>query len=197
MKLSGTISGLVTKHLAKKALSPIVYNLRGAAAPAPLADAEPVNEFDRMVLILEGSKLHSQPPVTAVLNQQGSGFDRSSTPWQRPGVPSADGSFSFANVPAGRYRLTAWHKIAGYHRPSGDQRLAVRCTKREPRAAVRPVGGGRRLYHPAGISRRHLRISRTLSRSRRRAVPPGRAGWLLPAGARDSTRLSTGQCNWS
>ena len=30
--------------------------------------------------------------------------------------PSADGSFSFSNVPPGRYRLTAWHKIAGYHK---------------------------------------------------------------------------------
>lgn len=30
--------------------------------------------------------------------------------------PSADGSFRFSNVPAGHYRLTAWHKIAGLHR---------------------------------------------------------------------------------
>jgi hypothetical protein len=30
--------------------------------------------------------------------------------------PGADGSFSFSNVPAGRYRLTVWHKIAGYRK---------------------------------------------------------------------------------
>ena len=29
--------------------------------------------------------------------------------------PAADGSFSFPDVPAGRYRLTAWHKVAGFH----------------------------------------------------------------------------------
>jgi hypothetical protein len=37
-----------------------------------------------------------------------------SSPWFQ--MPSADGSFSFSKVPAGRYRLTAWHKIAGLHK---------------------------------------------------------------------------------
>ena len=36
------------------------------------------------------------------------------SPWFEK--PSADGSFSFSNVPPGRYRLTAWHKIAGLHK---------------------------------------------------------------------------------
>ena len=36
------------------------------------------------------------------------------SPWFQK--PSPDGSFSFSNVPAGRYRLTAWHKIAGLHK---------------------------------------------------------------------------------
>jgi plastocyanin len=186
---------LVTRRLSKKALSPIVYNLRGATAPATAREPEPVNEFDRMVVILESGKdagkdvgkeqgtLASKPPVTEVLNQQGARFEPdmlvvpvgstvefpNSDPifhnvfslsktrafdlgyypkgqsravvFNNPGVvqvychihanmyaaivvtaspwfqrPSADGSFSFANVPAGRYRLTAWHKIAGLHK---------------------------------------------------------------------------------
>jgi hypothetical protein len=174
---------LVTKRLSKKALSPIVYNLRGTAAPVTPRDTEPVNEFDRMVMILEGGNLPPKPPVTEMLNQQGARFqpDLIAVPvgstvefpnsdpifhnvfslskaqpfdlgyypqgqsrtvkFNTPGVvqvychihsnmyaailvtaspwfqrPSADGSFSFSNVPAGHYRLTAWHKIAGLHK---------------------------------------------------------------------------------
>ena len=36
------------------------------------------------------------------------------SPWYAK--PAADGSFSFSNIPSGRYRLTIWHKIAGYRR---------------------------------------------------------------------------------
>lgn len=174
---------LITKRLSKKALSPIVYNLRGTTAPITTHETEPVNEFDRMVVILEGGHLPSQPPVTEVLNQHGSrfdpdlivvpigssvqfpnldpifhnvfslskaqGFDLGYYPegqsrtvkFNNPGVvqvychihanmyaaivvtaspwfqkPSPDGSFSFSNVPAGRYRLTAWHKVAGLYK---------------------------------------------------------------------------------
>jgi plastocyanin len=178
---------LITKRLSKKALSPIVYNLRGTAAPAAPRDPEPVDEFDRMVLILEpekdGPKLAPKPPVTEMLNQQGARFEPdlivvpvgstvefpNSDPifhnvfslskaqpfdlgyypkgqsrtvkFANPGVvqvychihanmyaaivvtaspwfqkPAADGAFSFSDVPAGRYRLTAWHKIAGLHK---------------------------------------------------------------------------------
>jgi len=173
----------VTKRLSKKAMSPIVYNLRGTAAPIAVPDTEPVNEFDRMVVILEGGNLPPKPPVTEGLNQHGSRFEPDlvvvptgstvqfpnldpifhnvfslskaqpfdlgyypqgqsrSVKFNNPGVvqvychihsnmyaaivvtaspwfqkPSADGSFSFSNVPAGRYRLTAWHKIAGLHK---------------------------------------------------------------------------------
>jgi plastocyanin len=183
--VAGDINGhaFVTKRLTKKVLSPIVYNLRGTAAPAARAETEPVNEFDRMVVILDGGKQPPRPPVTAVLNQQGSRFDPelmvvptgstiqfpnldpifhnvfslskarkfdlgyypegqsrsvkfndagvvqvychihanmyaaivvTDSPWYVK--PEADGSFSFSNVPAGRYRLTVWHKIAGYRR---------------------------------------------------------------------------------
>lgn len=34
--------------------------------------------------------------------------------------PAADGSFSFANVPAGHYRLLAWHKVAGMYQVDVD-----------------------------------------------------------------------------
>jgi plastocyanin len=182
---AGDVTGhaFVTKRLTKKTLSPIVYNLRGTAAPLAPAESGAVNEFDRMVVILEGAEARPQAPVAAMLNQQGSRFDPelivvpvgstvqfpNSDPifhnvfslskarkfdlgyypqgqsrtvkFNSPGVvqvychihanmyaaivvtgspwfakPSADGSFAFSNVPAGRYRLTAWHKIAGYHK---------------------------------------------------------------------------------
>jgi plastocyanin len=186
---AGDVHGvaLVTKRLSKKALSPIVYNLRGTATPVLARDAEPVNEFDRMVVILEaekdGPRLSPKPPVTETLDQKGARFDpdlvivpvgstvefpnsdpifhnvfslskaqpfdlgyypqgqRRTVKFNNPGVvqvychihanmyaaivvtaspwfqkPSPDGSFSFSDVPAGRYRLTAWHKIAGPHK---------------------------------------------------------------------------------
>ena len=78
---AGDIRGtaLVTKRLSKKALSPIVYNLRGTAAPVSARETEPVNEFDRMVVILEaekdGPKLTPKAPVTEILNQQGARFE--------------------------------------------------------------------------------------------------------------------------
>jgi hypothetical protein len=183
--VAGDISGhaFVTKRLTKKILSPIVYNLRGTASPAAPIDMAPVNEFDRMVVIIEGGKLPPRPPITVVLNQQGARFDPemvvvptgstvqfpnldpifhnvfslsrtrkfdlgyypegqsrsvkfndagvvqvychihanmyaaivvTDSPWYAK--PAVDGSFSFSNVPSGRYRLTIWHKIAGYRK---------------------------------------------------------------------------------
>ena len=55
---AGDVHGhaLITKRLSKKALSPIIYNLRGTATPVAPPEAEPVNEFDRMVVILEAGK---------------------------------------------------------------------------------------------------------------------------------------------
>lgn len=75
--LAGDIAGhaLITKRLTKKSLPPIVYNLRGTTAPAVPLDVQPVNEFNRMVVILEGAKSQPQQAVTAVLNQSGSRFD--------------------------------------------------------------------------------------------------------------------------
>jgi len=34
--------------------------------------------------------------------------------------PAADGSFSWEDVPAGHYHLTAWHKIAGLYKTEID-----------------------------------------------------------------------------
>jgi len=186
--LAGEVIGhaVITKRLSKKALSPVVYNLRGTAPPAAPA-SEPVNEFDRMVVILDGGPLPSKPPVTAVLDQRNGRFDPeivivpvgsaidfpnfdpifhnvfslsktqpfdlgfypkgqsrtvkfnhagivqvychihanmyaaiivTASPWY--GKPSADGSFSWNDVPAGHYRLTAWHKIAGLYKTDVD-----------------------------------------------------------------------------
>jgi len=203
--LAGDVHGhaVITKRLSKKALSPIVYNLRGTATPSAPADTEPLNEFDRMVVILEektgGAKLPPKPPVTEILNQEGARFqpDLIAVPvgstvefpnsdpifhnvfslskaqpfdlgyypkghsrtmkFNSPGVvqvychihanmyaaivvtaspwfqkPLPDGSFSFSNVPAGRYRLTAWHKIAGLYKvdvqvpETGSANLSIR-----------------------------------------------------------------------
>jgi plastocyanin len=41
-----------------------------------------------------------------------------SSPWY--GRPAADGTFSWTNVPAGHYRLVAWHKIAGLYSTEVD-----------------------------------------------------------------------------
>ncbi len=75
--ISGDISGhtLVTKHLTKKALPPAVYDLRGTIAQAAIQDPDPVNEFDRMIVILEGGKSPSNPPQTAVIEQRNGRFE--------------------------------------------------------------------------------------------------------------------------
>jgi plastocyanin len=181
----GDVSGqvVITKRLTKRTLSPIVYNLRGAAPSVAAADPSSANEFERTVVMLEHGKLPAPAPVTAIIEQRNSRFEpdllvipvgstvqfpnfdpifhnvfslSSTQPFDlgfyaksqnrnvrfnRPGVvqiychihshmyagivvtaspfstkPAADGSFLFANVPAGHYSLTAWHKIAGmYH----------------------------------------------------------------------------------
>ncbi|HEX5229544.1 MAG TPA: hypothetical protein VFW44_17655 [Bryobacteraceae bacterium] len=191
--MAGEVHGhaIVTKRLTKKALSPIVYNLRGTTTPIAHPDRDPLNEFDRMVVILEPGKgspqVSPKPPVTATLNQQAARFDPdlivvpvgstvefpnsdpifhnvfslskaqpfdlgyfpqghsravkfsnagvvqvychihanmyaaivvTASPWFEK--PESDGSFSFANVPPGHYRLTAWHKIAGLHKVEVD-----------------------------------------------------------------------------
>ena len=186
---AGDIAGhaLITKRLTKKALPSVAYNLRGTAPPAVPVDSDPVNEFDRVVVMLSGGSKTAPAPVTAVIGQRNSRFDpeivvvpvgstvqfpnydaifhnvfslshaqsfdlgyypqgQSRTlKFNRPGVvqvychihshmyaaivvtdspwygkPSADGSFSFTNVPAGHYRAEAWHKVAGMFKADVD-----------------------------------------------------------------------------
>src|SRR4029077_8417196 len=52
----------------------VTYNLRGTAPPAAPA-SEPVNEFDRMAVLLEGGSAPSKAPVMAVLEQRNGRFD--------------------------------------------------------------------------------------------------------------------------
>jgi len=186
---AGDVEGhaVITKRLTKKALSPVVYNLRGAVTSMQ-APAEPqVSEFDRLVVVLEGGASHAKPPETLVIDQRNLRFDPdlvivpigstiqfpnadpifhnifslsktqpfdlgfypqgqsrtvkfnrngivqvychihanmyaaivvTSSPWYAR--PSEDGSFSWTDVPAGHYRLTAWHKIAGLFKTEID-----------------------------------------------------------------------------
>jgi len=181
---AGDVSGqaVITKKLSKRELSPLIYNLRGMAQPAVARSTDPVNEYDRMVVILESKNLPSRAAINVVMDQKDSHFDPelvvipvgstvqfpNSDPifhnvfslskaqpfdlgfyprgqirtvkFSRPGVvqvychihanmyaaivvtespwfakPSTEGTFSFHDVPAGHYRLTAWHKVAGFH----------------------------------------------------------------------------------
>ena len=179
---------LITKRLTKKALSPIVYNLRGATpAPSLVTETGRSTEFDRLVITLEGGGSKSKPPETVVIDQRNMRFDPdivvipvgstvqfpnadpifhnifslsktqpfdlgfysqgqsrtvkfnrsgivqvychihanmyaaivvTSSPWYAR--PADDGSFSFSGVPAGHYRLVAWHKIAGLFKTEID-----------------------------------------------------------------------------
>jgi plastocyanin len=186
---AGDVSGqvVITRQLTRRTLAPIVYNLRGAAAPVAPAEDTAVNEFDRTVVMLERGKLPAPSPVTAIIEQRYGRFEPDlvvipagstvqfpnfdpifhnvfslsstqpfdlgfyaksqsrSVKFNRPGIvqvychihshmyagivvtdspfstkPAADGSFSFANVPAGHYRLSAWHKVAGMYQVEID-----------------------------------------------------------------------------
>ena len=186
---AGEVSGhaLITRRLTKKALPSLSYNLRGTASPIVPVDSEPVNEFDRVAVMLTGGSPPQLAPLTAVIGQRNSRFEPDiivvpvgstvqfpnydaifhnvfslshaqsfdlgyypqgqsrSVKFNRPGVvqvychihshmyaaivvtdspwygkPAADGSFSWSNVPAGHYRLVAWHKIAGMFKTDVD-----------------------------------------------------------------------------
>ena len=179
---AGDVAGraVVTKRLTKKALIPTTYNLRGTPTPVAGTDTESVNEFERMVVMLQGQTKTPKAPETLVLEQRNGRFDPDlvvvpvgstvqfpnadpifhnvfslsrahsfdlgfypkgqsrSVKFTREGIiqvychihanmyaaivvtsnsfyvkPAADGTFSWENVPAGHYRVIAWHKVAG------------------------------------------------------------------------------------
>jgi plastocyanin len=75
--LAGDINGhaLITKRLTKKVLSRVAYDLRGTSAPPALTSTDPANEFDRMVVVLEGGSSSPKPPTTVTINQSNSHFE--------------------------------------------------------------------------------------------------------------------------
>jgi plastocyanin len=187
--LAGDITGhaVITRRLSKKAIAPANYSLRGAPVPAAAADQDPLSEFDRMVVILEGVKSAPKKPEALIIEQRNGRFEPdlvvlpvgstvqfpnsdpifhnvfslshaqsfdlgfypkgqtrlvkfnregivqvychihanmyaaivvTSSPWYMK--PSADGAFAWNNVPAGHYRVTVWHKVAGTFRSEVD-----------------------------------------------------------------------------
>src|SRR5882724_3389610 len=75
---AGDVAGhtLITKRLTKKALSPIVYNLRGALPAAPTStETDRTSEYDRLVVILEGGTAKPKAPETVVIDQRNMRFD--------------------------------------------------------------------------------------------------------------------------
>jgi hypothetical protein len=75
--LAGEISGhaLITKRLTKKVLAPVAYDLRGVPSSPTPASIKPMNEFDQMVVVLEGGSPVPRHPATLAINQSNSRFD--------------------------------------------------------------------------------------------------------------------------
>jgi len=187
---AGEIQGhaIISKRLAKRTLSPVVYNLRGVT-PHGESTSEPgsASEFDRLAIVLEGGNQPPKAPETVVIDQRNIRFDPdlvivpvgstvqfpnsdpifhnifslsktqpfdlgfypqhqsrtvkfthagivqvychihanmnaaivvTSSPWFVK--PASDGSFAWGGVPAGHYRVVAWHKVAGFFRTEID-----------------------------------------------------------------------------
>jgi len=75
--MSGDISGhiVISKQISKKPVSAAVYSLRGVAPPeASKSETAAANEYERVVLWLEGGNLPPKAPVAATMNQRGIDF---------------------------------------------------------------------------------------------------------------------------
>ncbi len=65
----------ITRRLTKKAVAPMVYDLRGAA-PVPAAGAElPINELERTVVMLVGKISTPAQPESITIEQRNSRFE--------------------------------------------------------------------------------------------------------------------------
>jgi plastocyanin len=65
----------ITRKLTRKGVSPLVYDLRGAA-PAPTSNAElPIHEVDRTVVLLVGKSPVAAEPQTISIQQRNSRFE--------------------------------------------------------------------------------------------------------------------------
>jgi len=186
---AGEVQGhaIISKRLAKRTLSPVVYNLRGVTPHSGSTEPGSSSEFDQLAVVLEGGNQPSKAPETVVIDQRNIRFDPdlvivpvgstiqfpnsdpifhnifslsktqpfdlgfypqhqsrtvkfphagivqvychihanmyaaivvTSSPWYAR--PESDGSFSWSGVPAGHYRLVAWHKVAGFFRTEVD-----------------------------------------------------------------------------
>ncbi|HLK64982.1 MAG TPA: hypothetical protein VKU19_16180 [Bryobacteraceae bacterium] len=75
--VGGDLNGrlIITKQLSRKTVATAVYNLRGAALPAATPATEPVNEFDRMVVILDAKSAVPPEPQKLVMEQRNGRFD--------------------------------------------------------------------------------------------------------------------------
>jgi len=70
-----TIYVHITRRLTKKAVAPVVYDLRGAA-PGLSADTDPpINEMDRTIVMLVGKTPAPAPPETISIEQRNSHFE--------------------------------------------------------------------------------------------------------------------------
>jgi plastocyanin len=74
---AGDLNGhlVITKRLTRKTVSPAVYNLRGTAPPVAPPGSEPINEFDRIVVMLDGKGFGTPEPETVIMEQRNGRFN--------------------------------------------------------------------------------------------------------------------------